>query len=117
MHLVGPPFHPVEEPADTVPAATFPNFFCGLIGARIALDHPVLIRFGQLLEGDMNLDFPSRRTLEQVALAFLHTASLKRLDHTIGQAQTPIRHSAVQIDPNRAPKSTAIRACAQWIVE
>src|ERR1700737_1971247 len=91
MHLVRARFHPIEEPAQTIPAAILPNFLGRLAWTDFSFDYPSLISFSEILKPSVNIDLALKCIPNEIALTLLHLCGLKRLDYAVPHAHATIR--------------------------
>src|SRR5262249_11127836 len=117
MHLVSLALEPAKESADAVPPFIFVVFISVFAGTFFAFDDEILIRPGQFLERNIDVDVFARACAKQVLLRFAKLSAAKNADDALFDAQVPVWNRLIQVDRNRTPKTAAFRTRAQRVVK
>ena len=115
VHLVGARFEPVEEAAHAVPFVFFPGSF--RIAGVFAFEHPLLLVFGQVEEGGVDVDVAQVAEAFKIVLALGVFFSLERANDAFGDGPGAVGQGAVEVDADDASEASAFRAGAEGIVE
>jgi hypothetical protein len=65
----------------------------------------------------MDIDLSIQCSRKQILLTLAHLTGLEWLDDAIRNAEAPVRHCAVEIDPDGPSESAATRTGAKRIIE
>src|SRR3954468_19753447 len=111
MHFVGVPFEPPEKSADSVPTIVV-VIFLPVIGPSFTFDDKVLVRFGQFLERNVDVDVFAGAGPQQILLRFAEFLAAKDPHHALTNGKTSVRKRFVQVDRYGSPKTAAFRTSA-----
>ena len=117
VHFVGLRLEPMEVTLHAIPAAIVPDFRQGLTGAAFAVDDPVLVGLGQIFEWTVQVDVAFTRMADEVGLAFLRHAALKRADYAFGEGARAVGDDALPVEADDAAEAAAFRAGPERVVE
>ena len=112
VHLVGLGFEVFKEPVHTKPVLVPLAIPLGR-----ALEHPFLLRFGQLVPGRITRNACRLGVAHQIVLAFLPGGRLHRLDRARAQGQFVVRNDQAIVDAHYPAKAAAGFARAHRRVE
>ena len=112
VHLVGLRLEVAEEALDAVPLLV-PL----AVPARRALDHPALLRLGELRPGGVARDAGLAGVLHQVVLALVPGRRLDRLDRARAQRLAVVGNDQAEVDADHAAEAAAGLARAVGRVE
>ena len=116
MHFVGLTLQPLKESAHAIPAPA-PLVLLILAVLLLPLDDEILVRSRQLLEGKMDIDVLPRTGSEQILLRFAHLFAAKNPHRALRDRERSIRERALEIDPDRAPKTATLGTGAERAVK
>ena len=117
VHFVGLRLEPVEVALHAIPTAVVPDFVQRFAGAAFALDDPVLVGLGEILERTMQIDVLAARVADEVGLAFLRHAALERTDDALGEGARAVRDDALPVEADDASETAALGAGTERVVE
>src|SRR5262249_4991879 len=103
---------PFEETADAVPAIVFVIVVGVFAASLFAVDDELLVVLRQFFEGQIDVDFGAGTGAEQILLRFAHFFPAKNPDGALGNRERTIGNGAIQIDRDRTPEASALRARA-----
>ena len=117
MHFVSFGFEPIKVALHAIPTSVVPDFRQGLTGAAFAVDDPVLVGLRQIFERAVQVDVVATRVADEVGLAFLRHAALKRAHHALGEGARPVGDNALPVKADDTSEAAAFRAGAERMVE
>ena len=117
VHFVSFGFQPIKVALNSVPTSVVPDFVQRFAGSALAFDDPVLVGLRQIFERAVQVDVVATRVADEVGLAFLRHAALKRAHHAFGERARPVGDNALPVKADDTSEAAAFRAGAERMVE